>query len=411
MRREKQRQESGERKEEWYRRKVLEQIDLSRDLEDEELKELIHQVLLKGAQTEYLPLEEKVRLSRDLFNTFRKLDLLQELLEDEEITEIMINGTSGIFLEKNGRIYKSDKYFVSAGKLEDVIRQMVSGANRYVNEAVPIADTRLQDGSRVNIVLAPVAVNGPAVTIRKFPKERITMDRLLEIGSINEEIKIFLNKLVRSKYNIFISGGTGAGKTTFLNALSQFIPSDERIITIEDNAELQIQGIENLVSLEARRANLEGEGEITIRDLIKTALRMRPDRLIVGEVRGGEAVDLLQAYNTGHAGGLSTGHANSPEDMLNRLETMTLMGMDLPLPAIQRQIASAIDIIIHLGRLPDKSRKVLEIAEVIGYQEEKIQTRTLYRFKEEERRNEKIYGQLVKENELFHREKLLEAGY
>ena len=411
MRREKQRQESGERKEEWYRRKVLEQIDLSRDLEDEELKELIHQVLLKGAQTEYLPLEEKVRLSRDLFNTFRKLDLLQELLEDEEITEIMINGTSGIFLEKNGRIYKSDKYFVSAGKLEDVIRQMVSGANRYVNEAVPIADTRLQDGSRVNIVLAPVAVNGPAVTIRKFPKERITMDRLLEIGSINEEIKTFLNKLVRSKYNIFISGGTGAGKTTFLNALSQFIPSDERIITIEDNAELQIQGIENLVSLEARRANLEGEGEITIRDLIKTALRMRPDRLIVGEVRGGEAVDLLQAYNTGHAGGLSTGHANSPEDMLNRLETMTLMGMDLPLPAIQRQIASAIDIIIHLGRLPDKSRKVLEIAEVIGYQEEKIQTRILYRFKEEERRNEKIYGQLVKENELFHREKLLEAGY
>lgn len=296
MRREKQRQESGERKEEWYRRKVLEQIDLSRDLEDEELKELIHQVLLKGAQTEYLPLEEKVRLSRDLFNTFRKLDLLQELLEDEEITEIMINGTSGIFLEKNGRIYKSDKYFVSAGKLEDVIRQMVSGANRYVNEAVPIADTRLQDGSRVNIVLAPVAVNGPAVTIRKFPKERITMDRLLEIGSINEEIKIFLSKLVRSKYNIFISGGTGAGKTTFLNALSQFIPSDERIITIEDNAELQIQGIENLVSLEARRANLEGEGEITIRDLIKTALRMRPDRLIVGEVRGGEAVDLLQAF-------------------------------------------------------------------------------------------------------------------
>ncbi len=296
MRREKERTEHAERKEEWYRRKVLEQIDLSRDLEDEELKELIHQVLLKGAQTEYLSLEEKVRLSRDLFNTFRKLDLLQELLEDEEITEIMINGTSGIFLEKNGRIYKSDKYFVSAGKLEDVIRQMVSGANRYVNEAVPIADTRLPDGSRVNIVLAPVAVNGPAVTIRKFPKERITMERLLEIGSINEEIKIFLNKLIKSKYNIFISGGTGAGKTTFLNALSQFIPSDERIITIEDNAELQIQGIENLVSLEARRANLEGEGEITIRDLIKTALRMRPDRLIVGEVRGGEAVDLLQAF-------------------------------------------------------------------------------------------------------------------
>jgi pilus assembly protein CpaF len=397
--------------EERYRKKVLEQIDLTRELEDGELRELIHQVLLHGEESGRLSLEEKIRLSRDLFNTFRKLDLLQELLEDEEITEIMINGTKGIFLEKNGRVYRSDKYFVSEGKLEDVIQQMVSGANRYVNEAVPIADTRLADGSRVNVVLSPVALDGPAVTIRKFPKERITMEKLLELGSIDEETKLFLSKLVKSKYNIFISGGTGAGKTTFLNALSQFIPSDERIITIEDNAELQIQGIDNLVRLEARRANLEGEGEITIRDLIRTALRMRPDRLIVGEVRGGETIDLLQAYNTGHAGGLSTGHANSPGDMLNRLETMALMGMDLPLVAIQRQIASALDIIIHLGRLPDKSRKVLEIAEVSEYRDGRIQLRSLYRFREEGRDHERIHGRLVKENELLHRDKLLEAGY
>ena len=390
---------------------VLEQIDLSRELEDDELRELIHEILLHGEENEYLPLEEKIRLSRELFNAFRKLDLLQELLEDEEITEIMINGTANIFLEKQGRIYRSEKRFISAGKLEDVIQQMVSGVNRYVNESSPIVDARLADGSRVNVVLAPVALDGPVVTIRKFPKERITMERLVELGSMDEDLKLFLEKLVVSKYNIFISGGTGAGKTTFLNALSQFIPSDERIISIEDNAELQIQGIDNLVRLEARNANLEGEGEITIRDLIRTALRMRPDRLIVGEVRGPEAIDLLQAYNTGHAGGLSTGHANSPQDMLNRLETMVLMGMDIHLAAVQRQLASAIDVIVHLGRLPDKSRRVLEVAEVIGYEKGSIQLQTLYQFREEGREHGKIQGILMKENELLYQEKLLAAGY
>lgn len=394
-----------------FRRKVMERIDLSRELEDDELRELIHQVLLDRTEEEYLPLAEKIQLSRELFNAFRKLDLLQDLLEDEEITEIMINGTSGIFLEKDGRIFRWDKHFVSAGKLEDVVQQMVSAANRYVNEASPIVDARLSDGSRVNVVLAPVALDGPAVTIRKFPTERMTMERLVELGSLDQEAKQFFQKLVVSKYNIFISGGTGAGKTTFLNALSQYIPSDERIITIEDNAELQIQGIDNLVRLEARSANLEGTGEITIRDLIRTALRMRPDRLIVGEVRGPEAIDLLQAYNTGHAGGLSTGHANSPKDMLNRLETMVLMGMDIPLAAVQRQIASAIEIVVHLGRLPDKSRRVLEISEILGYEDGSIQMRTLYQFREEGREHGKILGHLMKENELLHREKLLAAGY
>lgn len=403
--------ESQSRLESWFHRKIMEQIDLNRQLEDEELRELIHEVLLGGEEAAYLPLEEKIRLSRELFNAFRKLDLLQDLLEDDEITEIMINGTSGIFIEKNGKICRSDRSFASAGRLEDVIQQMVSAANRYVNEASPIVDARLADGSRVNVVLPPAAVNGPAVTIRKFPKECITMERLVALGSINGEIIEFLKQLIVCKYNIFISGGTGAGKTTFLNALSRFIPADERIITIEDNAELQIQGIDNLVRLEARRANLEGEGEITIRELVRTALRMRPDRLIVGEVRGQEAIDLLQAYNTGHAGGLSTGHANSPGDMLNRLETMVLMGMDIPLAAVQRQIASAIDIIIHLGRLPDRSRKVLEIAEVAGYDNGKVQLRTLYRFREEGREDGKIKGSLVKENDLLFRDKLLAAGY
>lgn len=402
---------SESKRSEWFHRRVMEQIDLSREMQDDELKELIHEVLLHSEEGQRLSLEEKIRLSRELFHAFRKLDLLQDLLEDEEITEIMINGTEGIFLEKEGKIFQSDRHFVSRGKLEDVIQQMVSSVNRYVNESSPIVDARLSDGSRVNVVLPPVALNGPIVTIRKFPKERITMDHLIALGSISEEIKSFLKQLVTSKYNIFISGGTGAGKTTFLNALSQFVSADERIITIEDNAELQIQGIDNLVQLEARNANLEGDGEITIRDLLKTALRMRPDRLIVGEVRGPEAVDLLQAYNTGHAGGLSTGHGNSPSDMLSRIETMVLMGMDIPLSAIQRQIASALDIIIHLGRLADKSRKVLEISEVLGYEDGQIRLQTLYRFQEEGRIDGKIQGILVKENELFHREKLLAAGY
>lgn len=392
--------------------RVLDRLDLTRDVEDEELSELIHEVLKEAASEEYLPLQEQIRLSRQLFHSFRKLDILQELVEDETITEIMINGTEDIFLERNGRLIRSDRRFLSEEKLEDVIQQIVAGTNRYVNELSPIVDARLEDGSRVNVVLKPAALNGPIMTIRKFPKETVTMQQLIEWGSVTDEVVEFLKMLVKSKYNIFVSGGTGSGKTTFLNALSDYIPKDERIITIEDNAELQIKGVPNLVRLEARNANLEGEGAITIRDLIKSALRMRPDRIIVGEVRGEETVDMISsAMLNGHSGSMSTGHANNPADMLHRLETMMMMGIDLPLVAIQRQIASAIDIIIHLGRLRDKSRKVLEIAEVLGYEEGRIQMQTLYEFREEGMKHEKVQGTLVKVEELVHRDKLLAAGY
>ena len=366
--------------------RIMDELDMTREIEDEELTRLIYQVLNEASKEEHLSLEEKTALGRELFNAFRKLDLLQDFLEDEDITEIMINGTDYIFYEKEGRLYQSDRRFVSKEKLEDVIQQIVSGANRLVNEASPIVDARLPDGSRVNVVLAPVA-------------------------SVSPEISGFLSILVASGYNIFISGGTGSGKTTFLNALSQYIPKDERIITIEDNAELKIRGIPNLVSLEARNANVEGTGAVTIRDLIKAALRMRPNRIIVGEVRSAEAIDMLQALNTGHDGSLSTGHANSPRDMLSRLETMVLMGMDLPLPAIRRQIASGLDLIVHLGRLRDKSRKVLEVTEVLGYQDGEIQLQTLYRFEEEGMKDGRLQGSWTKCHELSCRDKLLAAGY
>lgn len=392
--------------------RVIEKMDMTCDMEDEELQELIHEVLEEASKETFIPLQEKIQISRELFNAFRKLDILQELIEDDEITEIMINGTEHIFLEKSGRIFESDRRFVSAAKLEDVIQQIVAGANRYVNEASPIVDARLEDGSRVNVVLRPVALNGPIMTIRKFPKEAVTMRQLIDWGSISQEVTDFLKILVESKYNIFVSGGTGSGKTTFLNALSDYIPKDERIITIEDNAELQIKGVSNLVRLEARNANLEGEGAVTIRDLIKSALRMRPDRIIVGEVRGDETVDMISsAMLNGHSGSMSTGHANNPLDMLHRLETMMLMGIDLSLAAIQKQIASALDIIIHLGRLRDKSRKVLEITEVLGYEEGRIQLQTLYKFQEEGMEDGKIKGTLMKENEIVQTEKLLAAGY
>lgn len=403
--------------------RILARLDMTRDMEDEELTELIYEVLQEVSQEEYLPLDQKTMLGKELFNAFRKLDLLQEFLEDDDITEIMINGTQNIFIEKAGRISQSDKRFLSADKLEDVIQQIVAGSNRLVNEASPIVDARLADGSRVNVVLPPVALNGPIVTIRKFAKEVITMNKLMEWQSINSEVSGFLASLVAAGYNIFISGGTGSGKTTFLNALSQYIPKNERIITIEDNAELQIQNIKNLVRLEARNANVEGTGEVTIRDLIKSALRMRPDRIIVGEVRSAEAIDMLQALNTGHDGSLSTGHANSPKDMISRLETMVLIGMDLPLPAIERQIASGLDIIVHLGRLRDKSRKVLEVTEVLGYWDGQIHLQTIYRYEEIRKEDEnvtenekkdqenKVHGEWEKVAELFHREKLVAAGY
>lgn len=390
--------------------KILEKLDLSKEIEDRELLEVIYQMLKDEDEREYISLKEKVLLGKELFNTLRKLDILQELIEEEEITEIMINGTQNIFVERQGRLEELSKRFVSRSKLEDLVQQIVAGSNRIVNEATPIVDARLPDGSRVNVVLAPVALNGPVVTIRKFPKEKMTMEDLIEKQSVSREVAELLEKLMVAKYNIFVSGGTGSGKTTFLNALSDFIPKDERIITIEDNAELKIEGVPNLVRLEARNANVEGVGEITIRDLLKAALRMRPSRIIVGEVRGGEAIDMLQSLNTGHSGA-SSGHANSPKDMLSRLETMAIMGMDLPLAAIQRQIASAIDIIVHLGRLRDKSRKLLQIVEVLGYENEEIKLQTLYEFKEKQVVDEKIQGEWLKVNEIQKTQKLLAAGY
>lgn len=397
--------------EEQLKTKILGQLDLSREIEDDELQQLIFRVLEEESEQEYISLETRAKLGKELFNAFRKLDLLQELIEDDAITEIMINGIQNIFVEKQGKLYLTERHFLSREKLEDVIQQIVAGTNRLVNEASPIVDTRLPDGSRVNVVLYPVALNGPIVTIRKFPKEQITMKRLVSMGALSEELAEVLRKLVVAGYNIFISGGTGSGKTTMLNALSQYIPKDERIITIEDNAELQIQDVPNLVRLEARNANVEGIGEITIRELIRSALRMRPNRVIVGEVRGAETIDMLQAMSTGHKGSLSTGHSDSPRDMLRRLETMVLMGMDIPLAAIQRQIASAIDIIIHIGRLWDKSRKVLEVVEVLDYNGEEIDTCVLYRFEEKERKGDRVIGEWKKVQDITNTAKLFSAGY
>lgn len=392
--------------------KVMLRMDMTKETGEEELQEIIRCVIEEEGKKEFLSLGEKIRISRELFNAFRRLDIIQDLIEDDEITEIMVNGTDNIFYEKKGKLYRTDRHFISESRLADVIQQIVGETNRYVNETSPIVDARLRDGSRVNVVLKPVAVNGPVMTIRKFPSDAITMRQLVRMGSLTEEAAGFIEKLVRAKYNIFVSGGTGAGKTTFLNAMSDYIPKDERIITIEDNAELQIQGVANLVRLEARGPNLEGEGAVTIRDLIRSALRMRPDRIIVGEVRGEETVDMISsAMLNGHSGSMSTGHANNPTDMLHRLETMMMMGIDLPLQAIQRQIASALDIIIHLGRLRDKSRRVLRIEEILGYCQDRIQTKVLYEFREEGRRNEKIKGCIVKVGEIENRDKLAEAGY
>ena len=390
---------------------ILNEIDLSKEVEDDMLAEMIRVILELHSSREFIPLKEKASIGKELFNTFRKLDIIQEFLEDEEVTEIMINGTEKIFVEKHGQLYEAERHFYSKKKLEDVIQQIVAGANRIVNEASPIVDARLPDGSRVNVVLSPTALNGPIVTIRKFPKEAVTMQQLVCWGALDEETAEFLKLLVKSKYNIFISGGTGSGKTTFLNALSEFIPEDERVITIEDNAELKIQGIRNLVRLEARNANVEGIGEITIQDLFKSALRMRPDRILVGEVRQFEAFSMIEAMSSGHPGSMSTGHANSPQDMLMRLETMILTGLNIPLLAIQRKIASGVDIIVHLSRFRDKSRKVAEIVEVLDCVEEGIRVNKLYEFVEESVSSGKICGKLVKCGALTQREKLLAAGY
>ena len=384
------------------RQLLMEKLDLSRELSDEEILETIDGLILNKMRESCIALKEKVQLRQELFYSVRKLDVLQELVEDETVTEIMVNGPDTIFIERDGKLVRWPKAFTSKEKLEDVIQQIVGRCNRVVNESMPIVDARLDNGARVNAVIQPVALNGPILTIRRFPDRPITMEKLIDLGSITRECAQFLACLVKARYSMVIGGGTGSGKTTFLGALSEYIPKDERLITIEDNAELKIQGIANLVRLEAKMANVEGGASIEIRDLIRTALRMRPDRIIIGEVRGGEAVDMLQALNTGHDGSLSTAHANSSKDMLSRLETMTLMGVELPLEAIRRQIASGVDILVHLGRLRDKTRKVLEVTEVCGFEENEIKIRPLFRWKEGEG--------LVRDTPLLHREKLERAG-
>ena len=380
-------------------------------LEGEELPEMIHAAVAGEAERSYLPLKSRLRLKKELFDSFRRLDILQELVDDPDITEIMVNGKDHIFIEKKGRLSRWDKAFDSAEQLEDLIQQIVSRVNRTVNLSSPIADARLEDGSRVHVVLAPVAVDGPVLTIRKFP-EPVTMDKLIRLGSISREAAVFLRTAVRAGYNIFVSGGTGSGKTTFLNALSEFIPEDERVITIEDSAELQIRHVPNLVRLETRVENRDGSREISMRDLIRASLRMRPDRILVGEVRGAEALEMLQAMNTGHDGSVSTGHGNSPRDMVTRLETMVLMAADLPLAAVRNQIASALELMVHLGRMRDKSRKVLEIAEVIGCENGEVRLEPLFTFREKQARDRQwVEGSLEKVGELRNREKLRAGGF
>lgn len=393
------------------RQMVQERLDYGRDYTDEEVEDTIDEVLMEQENLELCPVEMRRRLRKELFDSLRRLDILQIFVEDSSVTEIMINGMDHIFVEQNGQLKELDRAFDSMEKLQDVIQQIVAGCNRVVNEASPIVDARLSNGSRVNIVMNPIALNGPIVTIRRFPDKPITMQNLINFETISVEAAGFLEKLVQAGYNIFVSGGTGSGKTTFLNVLSGFISAQERVITIEDSAELQLQGLPNLVRLETRNSNTEGCREIGIRELIRSSLRMRPDRIIVGEVRGPEAVDMLQCMNTGHDGSMSTGHANSAVDMLARLENMVLMGMDLPLTAIRNQIASGVDIIVHLGKIRDKSRRVLEITEVIGCESGEIRLNPLYQFEElGEDSGGKVVGRLRRKGELLHEGKLKAAG-
>lgn len=391
---------------------VADRLDLTRNVEDEEIRQVIADVVQEESRKQYLSLAEKRETMEGVFNSMRGLDVLQPLVDDPSVTEIMINGPHHVFIEQSGRLFRKNVSFGTNEKLENVILNIVSKVNRTVNEASPIVDARLLDGSRVNVVLPPIALDGPTVTIRKFPEDPMTVEKLIAYGSITPEVAELLERMVKAKYNIFISGGTGSGKTTFLNALSNFIPKDERVITIEDSAELQIKGVENLVRLETRNANMEGKGEVTIRDLIRSSLRMRPERIVVGEVRGAEALDMLQAMNTGHDGSLSTGHSNSTKDMLSRLETMVVSGNHIPIEAIRQQIASAIDVIIQLSRLRDKSRRTIEITEVVGYENGAIRLNPIYRFVERgEDENGRIIGGLVRtENAMAHTEKFAGAG-
>ena len=373
---------------------VHQRLDMSTELSDEAIGDVIDEVIMEKSRNMYMSSVTKLTLRQELFNAIRRLDLLQELIDDKSVSEIMVNGADSIFYERNGKIYTWDRHFESREKLEDVIQQIVSRSNRQVNESVPIVDARLSDGSRVNVVLDPVALNGPILTIRKFPEEAITMEKLIEWESLSQEAADYLKILVQAGYNIFISGATSTGKTTFLNVLADYIPKTERVITIEDSAELQLHDIANLVRMEVRQADAEGVSSVTLRDLIKASLRMRPDRIIVGEVRGPEALDMIQSMNTGHDGSLSTGHANSPEDMLSRIETMILMGSDMPLPAIRKQIASSIDIIIQLGRLRDRSRRVTKITEVLSCDQNGYVLNKLFQFNERDDllRETSVYG-------------------
>ncbi len=381
---------------------ILQGISYQKQFSDEEISELIDEKIMEQAEKEPMPLKERLLLQKELFDSFRRLDILQELVDNPSVTEIMVNGPGDVFVETGGKIRRWDKSFESKEQVTDLILQIVGRVNRIVNTSSPIADARLSDGSRVHVVLEPVALNGPILTIRKFP-EPITMKRLREYGSISGEAAELLKMLVSARYNIFVSGGTGAGKTTFLNALSEFIPPEERVITIEDSAELKLSHIENLVRLETRDANAEGEGAIGVGMLIRAALRMRPDRIVIGEVRGKEAFDLLQAMNTGHDGSFSTGHGNGPRDMLARLETMVLMASDLPLSAVRGQIASAVDVMVHVARMRDKSRKVVAVEEVDGIENGEIILNPVFSCKED--------GRLKKVGELKHKEKLRLAGY
>lgn len=392
------------------KQQILEQVDLSREVSDEEMQDLIDEVILSRGKEQYLSLNEKCRLKKELFHALRKMDVLQELLEESGVTEIMVNGMEGIFLERDGRMLRWEKNFYSRERILDVIQQMIGACNRVVNESQPIVDARLPNGDRVHVVLPPVAVNGPIITIRRFPEKPITMDRLLELDSLSREEADFLRDAVRSGYSILVAGGTGSGKTTFLNALSEYIPGDERVVVIEDTAELQIQNVENLVRLETRASGMEDCKEITIRDLIRASLRMRPSRIIVGEVRGAETFELLTCLNTGHDGSFSTCHANSTRDTVSRLETMVLMGMELPLQAIRRQIASGIDLIVYLGRLRDKSRRLLEITEVTGMEGDQVELHPLFLFRETGEVSGRICGVQEKAGDMIKIEKFQRAG-
>lgn len=400
---------------------VRQRMDMSSELSDAQIGELIDSVIMEKSREVYMSAVTKLTLRQELFNAIRRLDLLQELIDDKTVTEIMVNGADAIFYERDGRIYTWDRHFESREKLEDVIQQIVSRSNRQVNESIPIVDARLKDGSRVNVVLDPVALNGPILTIRKFPEEAITMEDLIRWESISQEAAEYLKVLVKAGYNIFISGATSTGKTTFLNVLADYIPKTERVITIEDSAELQIHGIENLVRMEVRQADGDGVSNVTLRDLIRTSLRMRPDRIIVGEVRGEEALDMIQSMNTGHDGSLSTGHANSPQDMLSRLETMALFASDIPIQAIRKQIASSIDIIVQLERLRDRSRRVTAIAEVLACTEDTYILNPIFEFHEQDNLvmesssygdiPERVVGQLERTGyHLMHRRKLHAAA-